>query len=151
PGAARAAGPAGRVGPEPRRARLGADPGPPEAREHLGGLAGRGQRPAPPREPGHPAPPRAAHARPGRGLLRGLLEPHDLAALPRRRAPAPLPPALVALLRRREPLLRRGRDRRGRARSDRVGARLPPPARAADDPRAAPGSAGRLLPPHPVP
>src|SRR5690606_19805413 len=82
---------------------------------------------------------------------RGVLEPHHLAALPRRRPARAVPPRLVGLLRGGEPPVRRRRDRRGRTRRDRLGARLPPAAGAEDDPRPAARPADRLLPPHPVP
>ena len=54
----------------------------------------------------------------GRGVLRGLLQRHPLAALPRRRRQAGVPPRVVGLLRRGQPALRRrGRPRwRPRAR-----------------------------------
>ena len=88
----------------------------------------------------------------GRGeLLRGLLQRHALAALPRRRRPAVVPPALVAGVRQGQRAVRRGR-RRGRGRGrDGLGAGLPAPAGARPAPRAPPGPADRVLPAHPVP
>ena len=121
-------------------------------RRHLDRLARR-----------HRAGPRAVRARrprPGpdvddrrghRGLLRGLLQRHPVAALPRPRRQAGVPPRVVGLLRRGQPPVRReGRRARRRGRH-RVGARLPAPAGAADAARPAPRPADRLLPAHPVP
>ena len=59
----------------------------------------------------------------GRGLLRGLLQRHPVAALPRRRRPAGVPPALVAGLRAGQPAVRRGRGRGRGARAPRSGCR----------------------------
>ena len=90
--------------------------------------------------------------RPGdRGVLRGLLQRDPVAALPRRRRQAGVPPRVVGLLRHGQPALRRD-GRRGRRRGrHRLGARLPAPAGAGDAARAASRPAHRLLPAHPVP
>ena len=87
----------------------------------------------------------------GRALLRGVLQRHPLAALPRRdRAPG-VPPRVVGHLRRRQPALRRP-DRPGRGPGCRgLGAGLPAPARPADAAEAAARPADRLLPAHPLP
>ena len=86
-----------------------------------------------------------------RGVLRGLLQRHPVAALPRRRAPSRSSTASGGTPTSRStgasPTGRRGR-RRGR---DGVGARLPAAAGARDAARAAARPADRLLPAHPVP
>ena len=87
----------------------------------------------------------------GRGVLRGLLQRHPVAAVPRPRGQAGVPPRVVGLLRHRQPALRRRRRQVRRRGRDRVGAGLPAPARARDAARAAPRPADRLLPAHPVP
>ncbi|QDP77325.1 trehalose-phosphatase [Cellulosimicrobium cellulans] len=94
---------------------------------------------------------RDALGRRDRAVLRGLLERHALAALPRRHLAAHVPPHVVGRVPPRQPALRRRRRRAGGAGRRRLGARLPAPARAADDPRPAPGRADRVLQPHPVP
>ena len=86
-----------------------------------------------------------------RGVLRGLLQRHPVAALPRRRRQAGVPPRVVGRLRRGQPALRRAGRRGGRRGRHRVGAGLPAAAGAADAARAAPRPAHRLLPAHPVP
>ncbi len=95
--------------------------------------------------------PRHPHRAGPRRVLRGLLERHAVAAVPRRHRAAELPPRVVGHLREGEPALRRrGREGR-RARRHGVGAGLPAAARAEDAARAAPGPHHRLLQPHPVP
>ena len=86
-----------------------------------------------------------------RGLLRGHVQRHAVADLPRRRRQARVPPGLVGQLRHGQPPLRRpgGRGRRGGR--DGLGPRLPAAAGAPDAARAAARPADRLLPPHPVP
>ena len=59
----------------------------------------------------------------GRGLLRGLLQRHALAALPRRRRAAGVPPALVGGLRQGQRAVRRRRRRGRRPRARRSGCR----------------------------
>ncbi|MBN9210902.1 MAG: trehalose-phosphatase [Microbacterium sp.] len=84
-------------------------------------------------------------------LLRGLLQRHDLAAVPRRDRRAHLQAGVVGRLRPREPTLRRGGGRGRRRRGDRVGPGLSAAARAEDAARAPARPHDRLLPPHPVP
>ena len=86
-----------------------------------------------------------------RGPLRGLLQRHALAALPRPRRQAGVPPGVVGQLRRGQRAVRRGGGGGGRGERDRLGARLPAPAGAPDAARAAAGPAHRLLPAHPLP
>ena len=101
----------------------------------------------------------AAGARPavrgrGRGVLRGLLERDAVAAVPRRRRAAGVPPRVVGLLRAGQPALRR-EGRRGRQPGRRrLGAGLPAPAGPDDaarrcDPTCASASSctSRSLPP----
>ncbi|CAA9434826.1 MAG: Trehalose-6-phosphate synthase, partial [uncultured Pseudonocardia sp.] len=155
PAARRPGDAAGRHAPleaQPGRAGhgAGADAAQPEGR--VGRLARRPGRPGGPVRGGRaPAAPRRAVGPGGRGLLRGLLQRHALAALPRRRGPAGVPPALVAGLRAGQRALRRGHRRRGRARRHGLGAGLPAPAAADRAPRAAARPEDRLLPAHPLP
>ena len=86
-----------------------------------------------------------------RGVLRGLLQRHAVAALPRRRRQAGVPPRVVGLLRHGQPALRRAGRRARRRGRDGLGARLPAAAGAGDAARAAARPADRLLPAHPVP
>ena len=86
-----------------------------------------------------------------RRVLRGLLQRHAVAALPRRHRQADLPPRVVGPLRRRQPALRRGHLAGGRRGRDGVGAGLPAAAGPEDAADAAPRSDDRLLPAHPVP
>ena len=118
----------------------------------LGGLVGLGRRgPGAVRVRRHVADPGAADRGRGRPLLRGHVQRLAVAALPRRRREAGVPPALVGHLRAGQQALRRARRggrRRGR---DRLGARLPA---AAGPGAAAPAAArpdDRLLPAHPLP
>ena len=87
----------------------------------------------------------------GRPLLRGHVERLAVAAVPRRRREARVPPHLVGHLRAGQQAVRRARRRRRRRERHRLGARLP----AAAGPGAAPPAAARpdhrLLPAHPVP
>ena len=92
----------------------------------------------------------ADRGRPGE-VLRGLLQRHPLAALPRRHRAAGVPPPVVGLVPEGEPALRAGGRRPGRAGRDGVGARLPAAAGPQDAPGAAARPAHRVLPPHPVP
>ncbi len=99
-----------------------------------------------------------AHAAPGpavraggRGLLRGLLQRHAVAALPRRRGATGVPPALVAGLRQGQRTVRRRRRRGGRRRRHGLGAGLPAPAAPGRAARATARSAHRVLPAHPLP
>ena len=87
----------------------------------------------------------------GRGVLRGLLERHPVAALPRPRRQAGVPPRVVGLLRHGQPALRRRRREARRRGCQRLGAGLPAPAGPGDAARAASRPAHRLLPAHPVP
>ena len=112
-------------------------------RRGAGAGAVRGGRPA----PGRPGPVRDR----GQALLRGLLQRHAVAALPRRHRAAAVPPPVVGGVRDRQPALRAGRGGAGGARRDRLGARLPAPAGPADAARAARRRPDRLLQPHPVP
>ena len=123
-----------------------------QAPRRLGGLDGLGGGgPAAVRGRGH-APRRRAAVVPGdRRVLRGHVERDAVAALPRRHRDAPLPPALVGHLPRRQPALRRRRRHDGCDRCDRLGAGLPAAARAAAAARRPAGPADRLLQPHPVP
>ena len=90
-------------------------------------------------------------ARGDRGVLRGLLQRHAVAALPRPRRQAGVPPRVVGRLRHGQPAVRRqGRRGRGQGRHG-LGARLPAAAGAADAARAAARPPDRLLPAHPVP
>ena len=114
------------------------------ARRHrLRHRAVRGRRPHP--GPGH-------HVGAGaQRVLRGLLQRHPVAALPRPRRQAVLPPRVVGVLRDGQPAVRRrGREVRRQGR-DRLGAGLPAPAGPGDAARAAPRPPDRLLPAHPVP
>ena len=86
-----------------------------------------------------------------RGVLRGLLQRHPVAALPRPGRQAGVPPRVVGRLRRGQPALRRGRGRGRREGRHGLGAGLPAAAGAADAARAAARPADRLLPAHPVP
>ena len=86
-----------------------------------------------------------------RGPLRGVLQRHAVAALPRPGGQAGVPPRVVGLLRRGQPAVRRQGRRAGQRGRAGVGARLPDAAGAADAARAAAGPADRLLPAHPVP
>ena len=82
-------------------------------------LAGHpGQRRRTHRRRGSAAVPRAAVGRRRLDVLRGFLERHPVAAVPRRHRQADLPPRVVGPLRRGEPALRRGHlaGRRARAR-----------------------------------
>src|SRR5262249_55807401 len=87
----------------------------------------------------------------GRFFLGGFRHPPVGAALPGRHRPPPFPPPLVGGVRGGQPPVRAGRGGTCGAGSDRVGARLPAPAGAADAARAARRRADRLLQPHPVP
>src|ERR1017187_5912246 len=87
----------------------------------------------------------------GPGLLRGFLQRHAVAAVPRRHRAAAVPPPLVGSVRRGQPAVRgSGRHARG-PRRDRVDPRLSAPARPPDAPRPAQRRPDRLLQPHPVP
>ena len=124
------------------RSREGAWVGWPGARRRRRRAARRGRAAA---APGAPV------GRGGRGLLRGLLQRHALAALPRRGRPAGVPPALVAGLRTGQPALRRGGGRGGGEGRHGLDPGLPAAAAARRAPQAAPRPADRLLPAHPVP
>ncbi len=87
----------------------------------------------------------------GRGVLRGVLQRHPVAALPRRRGQARVPPRVVGRLRAGQPAFRREGGGGGRRRRDGVGARLPDAAGPGDAARAAARPADRLLPAHPLP
>ena len=88
------------------------------------GLADATGRPVRGRRPG--AGPGGPHGRGRRGLLRGLLQRHALAALPRRGRAAGVPPALVGGLRAGQPRGSPSGRRRGRGRGrDGLGAGLP--------------------------
>ena len=87
----------------------------------------------------------------GQRLLRGVLQRDPVAAVPRRHRPAGVPPPLVGGVRGGQPVLRGRGGRRGGARRDGLGARLPAAAGAADAARAARRPPHRLLQPHPVP
>ncbi len=95
--------------------------------------------------------PGAAVGRRGARLLRGLLQRHAVADLPRRHRAGLLPPRLVVELPDRQPALRRGRRRGGGRGRPRVGAGLPAPARAGPRAQAAPRRAHRVVQPHPLP
>ena len=140
------------LAPLPGRTRLGARAGDARQQRRLDRLAGRHRgRPRAVRgRRAHPGP--GHHVRPGvHRVLRGLLQRHPVAALPRPRRQAVLPPRVVGLLRHRQPALRRrGREVRRRGRG-RLGPGLPAPAGPGDAARAAPRPADRVLPAHPVP
>ena len=87
----------------------------------------------------------------GGGLLREGLQRHALAALPLLPRPAADHARGVGAVRRGERALRRHDPRALRARLARVGARLPPHARAGDAASARAAALDRLLPAHPVP
>src|SRR6185436_13362713 len=83
--------------------------------------------------------------------LRGLFELEPVAAVPRRRRAAGVPPALVGLVPAGERALRARRGGRGGPGRDRLGAGLPAPAGTGAAPAGTPGPADRVLPAHPVP
>ncbi len=87
----------------------------------------------------------------GRGVLRRLLQRHPVAALPRRRRQARVPPRVVGRLRAGQPALRRPGRRGGRRGCHGLGARLPAPAGAGDAARGAARPDHRVLPAHPLP
>ena len=92
-----------------------------------------------------------AAVRRGRGeVLRGVLQRHAVAALPRRHRQADLPPRVVGQLRRREPALRRGDLAGGRRGRDGMGAGLSAAAGAEDAADAAARSHHRILSAHSV-
>ena len=99
----------------------------------------------------HVADPGAADRGRGRPLLRGHVERLAVAAVPRRRREAGVPPHLVGHLRAGQQAVRRARRRRRRRERDRLGARLPAAAGAGAAPPAAARPHHRLLPAHPVP
>ena len=101
-------------------------------------------------EDGSEALPGTAVGRRRGDVLRGLLERHVVAALPRRHRQADLPPRVVGELRRCEPALRRGHLAGRRAGRDGVGAGLSAAAGAEDAADAAARSHHRILSAHSV-
>ena len=117
----------------------------------VGWAGAAGPAPAPFEVDGIRLHPVAADRPGGRGVLRGPVQRHHLAALPRRRRDPGVPPALARGLPRGEPALRRGHRRVAPPGCDGLGAGLPATAGAGDAARAPPRPAHRLLPAHPVP
>ena len=136
----------------PRRPGVRADAGDEGEPGRLAGLARRHRR-GPRAVRGGRPPAGADRDEPGRGreLLRGLLQRHPLAAVPRPGREAVVPPRVVGRLRAGQPAVRRARRGGGREGRDGVGAGLPAPAGAADAARPAARPADRVLPAHPVP
>ena len=131
------------VAPLPRRPGLRADAGDEGQPGCLAGLARRHRRgPGALRGGRHPA--GADRDEPGRDreLLRGLLQRHAVAAVPRPGRQAVVPPGVVGRLRARQPAVRRAGGRGGREGRHGVGAGLPAPAGAADAARPAARPAG---------
>src|SRR5690606_36987143 len=102
--------------------------------------------------PRRDAPDPGAPLGPGGGaLLRGLLERHALAPLPRRRRAARVLTRVLGRLPRGERAVRAGRGGRGRSGRRRLDPGLPPAAGAHDPAPVAARPEDRLLPAHPVP
>ena len=141
-----------RVAAQPRRPDQRAAPDPRAHADHLGRVGRPARAGAHPRRHRRGAHARRRAGRRGRrGPLRGVRQRHAVAALPRRRRAAGLPPALVGGLPAGQPAVRGGGRRRRRAGRRGVGAGLPPAARAGTAPRAPARPADRVLPPRPVP
>ena len=148
----RAAGRVDHVAAVPRRTGDGDRARDARQRRSLGGLAGRhraGPRTLRGRRPR--SPPAGDDRRGDRGPLRGFLQRHAVAALPRPGGQAGVPPRVVGLLRRGEPAVRGHGRRAGQRGRSGLGARLPDAAGPPDAARAPPRPADRLLPAHPVP
>ena len=142
-----------RVATQPRRPGQRAAPDPARTRRRPGsaGPAASGRRPPCPTSTACACTPCRWPAEDVRGPLRGLRQLDPVAALPRRRRAAGLPPPLVGGVPAGQPAVRRGGRRGRRARRRRLGAGLPPAARAGAAPRAAARPAHRVLPARAVP
>ena len=140
------------VAAQPRRAGDGAGAVRGRPRRRLGGLVRLGRRrPGALRVRRDVAGPGRADRGRGRPLLRGHVERLAVAALPRRRREAGVPPDLVGHVRAGQQAVRRAGRRRRRRERHRLGARLPAAAGAGAAPPAAARPHHRLLPAHPLP
>ena len=111
----------------------------------------RDRRPRPRRGLRRPPAPAGAVGGAGPRVLRGLLEPDPVAAVPRPAEGTGDRPGLVAHLRGGQPPLRRGRRGTARVQPRVLGAGLPPDDGPPDAAQPAPRRADRLLPAHPLP